>query len=504
MLLGAMTVLGSDSGVGMGIGNRVSAGLKESKMKTRASVLFASMLLCAAPSGHAVEFLRAPAYPTGLAPYESELADMDGDGDLDVVTVDLQDQQTGTVSVSLNDGTGHFAAPASYPVGSGSSWLAVGDLNQDGRPDVAVTNSLAQDTKAVTVYMNAGTGQLVSPHVLSAPANSQPQGIALADWNADGKPDVAVALLGIGQVKVSWGDGTGAFPSSVSVSVPFTPRDLVSADFNGDGKRDMAVNSTDAALLLLGTGSGFVLGPIIDNFIQGCDHLAAGDFNEDGHPDFVSTGRALTLFENDGTGTEWIRTFTAVGENPVGIATGDIDGDGNLDVAAALYLGGAASVYYGDGDGNFPVRQDWGVGLAPNGLAVGDVNGDARPDVVAPSSQLSQMDFQVLLNGGRRTFLGRRDFDVIGNANGLAVADFDRDGHRDVLVAVAESNADNLKLIRGRADGTFWEPVLVQAFGNNMPTNVIAADFNGDAWPDAAASIFSPGNAMRVWAIPAG
>jgi hypothetical protein len=466
------------------------------------AILFASMLLCLASPGAAVEFLFAPAHQTGLAPYEPALADMDGDGDLDVVTVDLQDQETGTVSVSLNDGVGRFAAPVSYPVGAGSAWLAVGDLNQDGRPDVVVSNSQSQDTAAVTVYMNSGNGTLVSPHPLSAPAVSQPQGIAIADWNGDGNADVAVALMVFSQVKVFWGNGTGNFPSSTSVGMPgtFSPRDLAAAQFDGDGHLDLVVNDVDGARVLYGTGSGFTVGPFLDNFLDGgCDHVATGDFDNDGHPDFVTTGRSLTLFRNDGTGHGWSRGFSAVGENPVGIASGDIDGDGNLDVAAAVYLGGVVSVYYGDGAGNFPMRQDWGVGLAPNDLAVGDVNGDSKPDIVAPSSQLSQRDFQVLLNGGGRTFLARRDFDVIGDAQGFAVADFNRDGNRDVIVAVYQSNNDNLKLILGNADGTMQDPVLVEAFGNNLPTNVIAADFNGDGWTDAAASIFSPGNSMRVF-----
>jgi hypothetical protein len=227
--------------------------------------------------------------------------------------------------------------------------------------------------------------------------------------------------------------------------------------------------------------------------------VVAGDFNNDGHPDFVTTGRALTLFLSDGTGHGWTSHFSAVGENPVGIASGDFDSDGNLDAAAAVYLGNAVSVYYGDGAGNFPVRQDWGVGLGPNDLAIGDLNGDSRPDIVAPSSQLSQTDFQIVLNLGGRVFHARRDFDVIGDAQGFAVADFDRDGNPDVIVAVYQSNNDNLKLILGNGDGTMQDPVLVETFGNNEPTNVIAADFNEDGWMDAAASIFSPGNDMRVW-----
>jgi hypothetical protein len=469
-------------------------------MKVRTVVVFASVLTCWAASGTAAEFLFAPAHPTGLAPYEAALADMDGDGDLDVVTVDLQDQEIGTVSVSLNDGVGGFAPPAQYPVGAGSAWLAVGDLNHDGRPDVAVSNSQAENANAVTVYMNAGNGTLVSPHHLTAPDVALPEGIAIGDWNGDDNADVAVALMMTGQVKVFWGNGTGFFPASTSVNTGFSPRALAAAQFNGDGHLDLVVTDMDGARVLYGTGAAFTLGPYIDNFIQGgCDHVVAGDFNDDGHQDFVTTGRSLTLFLGDGIGNNWIRRFTAVGENPVGVASDDFDGDGKLDVAAAVYLGGTVSIYYGDAAGNFPVRQDWGVGLAPNHLAIGDVNGDGKPDVVAPSSQLSQAEFQVLVNGGGRRFLARQDFDVTGDAEGFAVADFNGDGNRDVIVAVYQSNNDNLKLILGNADGTMRDPVLVEAFGNNIPTNVIAADFNGDGWMDAAASIFSPGNSMRVW-----
>jgi VCBS repeat protein len=476
---------------------RIDRAHEEKKMMTRISAVFASILLGAAPYGSAAEFLHAPAHTTGLAPYEAALADMDGDGDEDVVTVDLQDQEVGSVSVSLNDGAGGFSAPAYYPVGPGSAWLDVGDLNQDGRPDVVVSNSQAEDSKAATVYMNNGSGGLVSPHFLTAGTAANAQGIKIGDWNGDGQADVAVALMMMGQVKVFWGNGTGNFPSSVAVNTGTTPRDLAAADFNADGHLDFVVTDVDGARVFYGTGAGFQAGAYIDNFPKGCDHVAAGDFNGDGRADFVTTGQALTAFLGDGTGS-WIRRFTAVGENPVGIASGDLDGDGKLDVAAALYLGGAVSVYYGNGSGDFPVRRDWGVGFAPNHLAIGDLNGDSKPDIVAPSSQLSQRDFQVLLNGGGRTFLARRDFDVIGDANGFAVADFDRDGNQDVIVAVYQSNADNLKLIRGNNDGTMKDPVLVETFGNNLPTNVIAADFNADGWMDAAASIFSPGDSMRV------
>ena len=468
-------------------------------MRRFARVLAVSTVASCAWAASAVEFLYAPSYETGLAPYEAALADLDGDSDLDVVTVDLQDQEAGTVSVALNDGSGRFAAPVSYPVGAGAAWLAVGDLNHDSRPDVAVSNTQTSGTNAVSVYLNGGDGTLGSLHFLTAPAAASPQGIAIADWNGDGHPDVAVSLLLGGGIKVFWGNGTGNFPSSALVATALDPGDLAPARFDNDAHLDLVVTGIDGAQVLYGTGSGFVGGPYLDNFFFGSDRVAAGDFDADGHPDFVTTGRALTLFLNDGTGHEWIRRFSAVGENPVGVAAGELDGDGHLDVAAAVYLGNAVSVYHGDGAGHFPVRRDWGVGLAPNDVALGDVDGDARLDLVAPSSQLDRSEFQVVLNEGDMRFRARRDIDVVGDAAGFAAADFDHDGIRDLIVAVAQSNADNLKLIFGNADGTLGDPVLVESFGNSMPTNVIAADFDGDGWTDAAASVFSPGNSMRVW-----
>ncbi len=468
-------------------------------MRMRAWVFLASSLLGSASRGAAVDFVFAPAHPTGLAPYSAALADMDGDSDLDAITVDLQDQEVGTVSVSRNDGSGGFSAPVSYPVGAGSAWLAVGDLNHDARPDVVVSNSQAEDSAAVTVYMNSGTGTLVSPHSLTAPPATYPHGIAIGDWNNDSHADVAVALMMAGEVKVFWGNGTGNFPTSVSVGTGFAPHDLAAGQFDAGTNLDLVVTDGNGAKVLYGTGTSFTAGPYVDNFPSNCDHVVTGDFDNDGHPDFATTGQALTLFLNDGTGHGWSALFFPVGENAVGVAAADFDGDTNLDIAAAVYLGNAVSVYYGDGSGGFPVRQDWGVGLAPNDLAIGDLDGDSRTDILAPSSQLSQTNFQVVRNLGGRTFHARRDFDVIGNANGFAVADFDRDGNPDVLVAVYQSNNDNLKLILGGANGVMEDPVLVESFGNNEPTHVIAADFNEDGWMDAAASIFSPGNDMRVW-----
>ena len=112
-------------------------------------------------------FLFAPQASTGLAPYEVELADMDGDGDLDFVTSNLVDQEFSTVSVSKNNGDGTFAAPVDYAVGPNPTDLRLADFNGDGRPDVVCLAALSGDdggTSYVTVLFNNGTGGLINRH----------------------------------------------------------------------------------------------------------------------------------------------------------------------------------------------------------------------------------------------------------------------------------------------------------------------------------------------------
>ncbi|MBV6457667.1 MAG: hypothetical protein HONBIEJF_00784 [Fimbriimonadaceae bacterium] len=458
----------------------------------------------AAMAGTAVaqdtSFLFAPKFQTGLAPYSIRLADVEGDGDVDVLTVDLVDQEVGTVSVVLNDGNGQFSLGSQINVGEGAQWMEVGDLNKDGRPDVLVSNSVAQDTKTVAVLMNNGTGSFTLVGHIRETGNAQPQGIEIGDFNADGNADVAVAYLWLGDVRVYFGDGKGNFPTRVTKFPGITPRDLAAADFNGDGKLDYVVTSVNSAAVFFGTNGGFVTGPYLDNFHQGeCDHIVAGDFDKDGDQDFVTTGQKLTFFRNDGAGQLWSKAHFWTGENAVGLTSDDFDGDGDLDVAAAVYLGNVVSVYYNGGSGDFEVRRDWGVGLAPNDLHAGDLNGDGKLDIAAVSSQLSQTDFQVLWGVGDQEYLARRDYDTVGNANGFATADFDGDDDLDVAVAVYESNSDSIRIGWNDGEGRLSDPQRIENIGNNMPTNVIAADFNGDQHPDLAASIFSPGNAMRVW-----
>ncbi len=462
-----------------------------------------AMASSAATSGQTPpSFTVSAIAPTGLGPYEVELADMDGDGDKDLVTSNIDDQETGTVTVSKNNGAGTFAAPASYNVGPVPSDMRVADFNGDGKPDVvciaALSGNHVNDLNSyVTVLLNNGAGALANRQDYSVGQNANSGGVDVGDYNGDGRLDFAVASIMEG-VHVYINGGSGVFSLWIHTAPGLGPSHIASADFNGDGRLDLVAGNTDAVQLFLNSGSGFAAGVYLDNYPDSVQGIATGDFDNDGKPDLALTGRSLSVYRNTGTGASFAKTAYPAGENQVGIKTADMDGDGKLDITVSNYLANSVSVYSNDGTGHFSDKREWGVGEAPNSHGIGDVNGDGKLDIVAAASQTSQTTANVLLNAGGRFYIARREYGMKGAARGVDVADFNRDGYRDVVSGAYVSNQDGPFVFYGTAEGSLQDGIQVENWGNNIPTDVQAGDFNGDGWPDFVSSIFSPGNCIRV------
>lgn len=184
-------------------------------------------------------------------------ADFNRDGKLDLL---LADQQvTGVVDILLGNGDGSFQAPLTFPAGvSGPTEIAVGDLNGDGLPDVVVND---RNSNIIAVLLGTAGTALAAP--VTYPVNNSPSTIAIADFNLDGKPDLAVANAGSSggpgtTVSILLGNGDGTFQPKIDASVGREPFDLVAADFNDDGKVDVATaNFLDGtATVLIGNGDG--------------------------------------------------------------------------------------------------------------------------------------------------------------------------------------------------------------------------------------------------------
>jgi hypothetical protein len=346
-------------------------------------------------------FLPGVAYNAGYLPVQPVIDDFNGDGHRDVaVTI----QSGSTVRVLLGDGTGSLAAGGSYPSGGKTAnGLAASDLNLDGTPDLVVTNSTNNGQSAVGVLRGRGDGTFLPAVTFST--EDLATRLSLGDFNNDGRPDVAVTCHGADSVDVLLGNGDGALQAAVSYKVGLNPRSVQTGDLNGDGRLDLTVDNGNGASysVLLGAGNGaFLPAQTYGLGFQPWGHALA-DVNKDGRLDLVvanpGAGSVGVLLGN-GDGT-----FQAPVAYPVGgtLAAYPVVADFNRDRRPDIAVVGSythdgtqpVSVLLGKGDGTFQSFQDYPV-AASLGLAAGDLNNDRYPDlVVAPSLSSSVV---VLLN----------------------------------------------------------------------------------------------------------
>lgn len=203
--------------------------------------------------------------PAGFAPAALAAADFNNDGHLDLA---VADQGSNTVSVFPGNGDGTFQARTDYQAGSSPAWISAADLNGDGVPDLVAANSGSTVTDSagnqisgdsVSVLLANGDGTFQS-HV-EYPAGTGPMSIAVADFNIDGLPDLAIADQTDNAVSILPGVGNGQFGVNLELNAGSGPAGIASADFNGDKRPDAAIanNGSDDVSVVLnapGTGSG--------------------------------------------------------------------------------------------------------------------------------------------------------------------------------------------------------------------------------------------------------
>lgn len=329
-----------------------------------------------------------------------------------------------------------FSDPVHQIVGSGPYDLTSADFNNDGKPDIAVACS-GMDT--LSVLINSGNGTFTT--TLNYVVGLNPWRVISSDFNSDGNMDL-VTVNGVNggsywSVSVLLGSGTGTFAAAVNYSVGPTPTSISTGDFNNDGKIDLAVGGIIDTYFLYGIGNGsFAQGT---TFGQGWESMSSisGDFNKDGVSDLAfidsSTGSVMSIYFG-GLGLT-IQNY-AVGINVWSITSGDFNSDGNLDLAACSADFVSILLGFGTGVFNTPVTYT---------------------------------------------------LSTIG-AVGITSADFNSDGNIDL--AIADSGGpDEICLLLGSANGTFSLSPLKYTLGaGTVPVGVISSDFNGDGKFDLATS----------------
>jgi hypothetical protein len=335
--------------------------------------------------------------------------------------------------------------------------VIAGDFNGDGKIDLAMgTNGLVGGDHAsfLTVMLGNGNGTFTTVPSMP-PLGSNPGGILVADFNGDGKLDVATANFNGNNVNVLLGNGDGTFTaaSGSPIAVGLNPYALVAGDFNGDGKLDLAatISGGNTLAILLGNGDGtFSPAPNAPTTGLGPTSLALGDFNGDGKLDVAVGGTSdstIWILLGNGDGS-----FSPAPGSPLAatqtfaLVAGDFNGDGKQDLAISDTGDSTVTVFLGHGDGSFaPVSGCCGTtfGLThAYGMVLGDFNGDGKLDlglaVQNVNAALNPIPNYVitLLGKGDGTF-AQTDFSAIvaDSAYAFALGDFNNDGKLDFVTA---------------------------------------------------------------------
>jgi uncharacterized protein (TIGR03437 family) len=452
--------------------------------------------------------------PTALAP-----GDFNKDGKLDLA---VTDSTGGTVSILLGDGTGKFAGEYDYVAGYEPTGLFAMDLDGDGNldvviatghPDVLLPNPYSD---YVMAFFGRGDGTLIGPPTY--PTGSRLSSLVLADFNGDGKPDVAVAA---GDLWILLSSGGGSFRTPVRIPIPASNNSAASADslaagdFNGDGKQDLVVGTAygNGVYVLLGNGDGTFQAPVLYPTGGNVSSIAVADFNGDGKLDIAACGYSSSppananagILLGNGNGTfQSVKSLPGFGAGPYWLVAGDFNKDGKPDLAIANQGtpgdstdNGGVQVFLGQGNGSFQNPVNYPAGINPNFITAADVNGDNVPDlIVATRAPNFTYSVDVLLGKGDGTFGSTASFSTEYGPTWIAVADLNGDGKPDLAIAHCCGDTDTTFML-GNGDGTFQPDVHLAAAVS--PATLQVADLNGDGKPDLVIGLGGFASAVAVF-----
>ena len=373
-------------------------------------IVLISCVLNISPIAAGTQFVAGGTFPVGTGPRFVALADFNKDGKLDAAVANYGSDN---ISILIGNGDGTFQSASNYNVKANSKvWgLAVADLNGDGKLDIVVTpNSLSE----IEIFFGNGDGTFQT-QFSSVPVQRSPISVAAADLNGDGKMDLAVVNHASDTVSILLGNGNGTFQSQVTYPIGVQARWVVIADFDHDQKLDLAVvnGGDNNVAILLGHGDGTFASAV--NFPTGNVpvSLVAGRFNNDNDVDLVSADfkgdsgiqnvNTVSTLLGNGNGSFQPPAPSNVGAAPFTIASGDFNGDGNLDVVTANQNSSNITVLRGNGNGTFQSGVNFPAGSGSVAVDVGDLNNDGAPDLVVGNAGANNVEVFYNTGGTRIT-----------------------------------------------------------------------------------------------------
>jgi hypothetical protein len=395
-----------------------------------------------------------------------------------------------------------FLAKQDFTTGDFSISVAIGDLDGDGKPDLAVANA---NSRTVSIYRNTSTSGSIGASSFAAKQDFTtgvtPYSVAIGDLDGDGKPDLAVANANSSTVSIYRNTSTsgsidaGSFTAKQDFTTGTSPRSVAIGDLDGDGKPDLAVANNNSSTVSIyrntSTSGSIEAGSFTakQDFTTGTSprSVAIGDLDGDGKPDLalpnLNSNTVSVLRNTSSSGSIDAGSFAAkqdftTGAGPFSVAIGDLDGDGKPDLAVANLSSITVSVFRntfssGSIDGSsFAAKQDFTTGTEPLSLAIGDLDGDGKPDLAVANNNSSTVSvFRNTSNSGSigaASFSTKQDFTTGTQPYSVAIGDLDGDGKPDLAVANYISNT--VSVLRN-ADITTL-PVFLKSYDAKPNTNV--------------------------------
>ncbi|MDB4923460.1 VCBS repeat-containing protein [Mucilaginibacter sp.] len=330
--------------------------------------------------------------------------------------------------------------------------VEIADLNGDKIKDLVIANG---EDSSVTILIGTGKGNFSEAKGSPFAAGYMPNDIAIADFNKDGKPDLAFANHDRKYLTVLTEDGSGNFTplkgSPFPVDVKPHTHGLIAGDFNSDSNIDLVTDSwgNNRLAVLFGNNDHGFNAPV--KYLEVGKHpyqrVRAADLNKDGNLDLITTnldGDNTTILLGDGKGNfkEAAGSPFACGDSPFGVAVGDIDHDGNLDLAiinsptiTSENKGhDGLTILMGDGKGTFKPMpgSPFATGKSPSRLAIGDLNGDGIKDIAVTNYNSNNITVFIMNKHGVTT---SHTIKTGIFPSGIAIADLNGDGKGDIVVS---------------------------------------------------------------------
>ena len=361
----------------------------------------AVVALATLPALSQISFQPGTAVAAGPNPAGVVFADFNGDTLRDMaVTVDGPDR----VLIFPGLGNGSFGVPVAVLTGAGTSphGLDAGDLDGDGDQDLVV--SLKNVDSVMFLRNTAGT---FAPAGTYPSGGSEPRRVRLGLFDVNGSLDIAVVNRSSDNVGILLNGGTGTFGATATVAAGLDPRDLALGDFNADGRPDVAVTSHDdrTIRILTNNGSGG-FAPSASIFVGGLvrpEGVATGDMDGNGSVDVITSTSGtgfnfVTVILNTGGVFGAPANYPSGGVNPSAIEAADLDGDGDLDVAVANEDSASVGLLP-NANGILGAAILLATGTTPNALALGDLDGDTDLDLA--SANRDSANVSVFLNSSQ-------------------------------------------------------------------------------------------------------